>query len=271
LIASNMRHAGVLRIDHAMALSRLFWIPDGGTGADGAYVAYPFADLLGQVALESVRARCMVVGEDLGTVPEGFREVLNDADILSYRVLLLERDGHAFKPAASYPKRSVACVSTHDLPPLAGWWEGADIRERAALGLLRDSLGNEQERDAERAALVDLLVRDGDLSQSEPGDLSEPEVMRAAHAFVAATPADLVLVQAEDLAGMRVGVNLPGTDRERPNWRLRLPVPVETLLASAAARAIIDEVGATHRGTEEAETKGVARAEPDERPAGITG
>ena len=92
LVAANMRHAGVLRIDHAMGLTRLFWIPDGGTGADGAYVAYPFADLLGQVALESARARCMVVGEDLGTVPEGFRSVMTEADILSYRVLLLERE-----------------------------------------------------------------------------------------------------------------------------------------------------------------------------------
>ena len=101
-----MRHAGALRIDHAMGLSRLFWIPDGGTGADGAYVAYPFADLLGQLALESARARCMVVGEDLGTVPDGFRPAMTEADILSYRVLLLEREGRISGPRQSYPARS---------------------------------------------------------------------------------------------------------------------------------------------------------------------
>ncbi len=156
-----MRHAGALRIDHAMGLTRLFWIPDGARAADGAYVAYPFADLLGQLALESVRAGCMVVGEDLGTVPEGFRPVMSENDILSYRVLLLEREGVAFKPASSYPGRAVACVTTHDLPPLAGWWDGADLRERAALGLVPDLPRAEAERTEERAALVDALVAEG--------------------------------------------------------------------------------------------------------------
>jgi glycogen operon protein len=244
LVASNMRHAGALRIDHAMGLTRLFWIPDGGTGADGAYVAYPFADLLGQVALESARARCMVVGEDLGTVPEGFRPTMTEAGILSYRVLLLEREGRTFKPAASYPARAIACVSTHDLPPLAGWWEGADVHERLALGLLHDSRDAEAERSAERAALIDALAGEGSLSRPDAGEPPVATVIAAAHEFVAATPCDLVLAQAEDLAGMRVGVNLPGTDAERPNWRLRLPVPVEALLTGEAAQSILGPVRA---------------------------
>jgi glycogen debranching enzyme GlgX/4-alpha-glucanotransferase len=249
LIAVNMRHAGALRIDHAMGLSRLFWIPDGGRGADGAYVAYPFADLVGQVALESARARCMVVGEDLGTVPEGFRPVLTEADILSYRALLLEREGHRFKPATSYPVRSVACVSTHDLPPLAGWWEGTDIQERMELGLIEHGSGAENERQAERDALVDTLAEAGCLARTEAGIPSVEEVVAAAHEFVASTPADLMFVQAEDLAGMRVGVNLPGTDKERPNWRLRSPVTVETLLTGATARTILETIRARGRGT----------------------
>jgi glycogen operon protein len=249
LVATNMRHAGALRIDHAMGLTRLFWIPDGGTGADGAYVAYPFADLLGQVALESVRAGCMVVGEDLGTVPDGFRAAMTEADILSYRVLLLEREGRAFKPSASYPARAVACVATHDLPPLAGWWEGADVRERMALRLLPPGPHAEVEREAERAALVDALAREGCLSLPEAGDPPVDAVIAGAHAFVAATPSDLMLVQAEDLAGMRVGINLPGTDKERPNWRLRMPAPVETLLDGDLAQTILGEVRATGRGT----------------------
>ena len=249
LVAANMRHAGVLRIDHAMGLTRLFWIPDGGTGADGAYVAYPFADLLGQVALESVRAKCMVVGEDLGTVPDGFRAIMTEADILSYRVLLLEREGEAFKPASMYPARAVACVTTHDLPPLAGWWEGDDLRERAELGLLQVTANGKDERDAERAALVDALVDEGCLVRSGAADPPVAVVMGSAYEFVAATPSDLVLVQAEDLAGMRVGVNLPGTDTERPNWRLRLPLPVETLLRGAAAQSILEPVRKNGRGT----------------------
>jgi glycogen operon protein len=244
-----MRHAGALRIDHAMGLSRLFWIPDGGRGADGAYVAYPFADLLGQLALESARARCIVVGEDLGTVADGFRAVMTATDILSYRVLLLEREGLAFKPAASYPARAVACVSTHDLPPLAGWWEGADLQERAALGLIPDLPRAEAERTEERAALVDALVEEGCLAGSELEAPQAAEVMEGAHAFIATTDSDLVLIQAEDLAGLRVGVNLPGTDRERPNWRLRLPLPVDTLLSGAAGQALLEPMRAKGRGS----------------------
>ena len=247
LVAANMRHAGILRIDHAMGLTRLFWVPDGGRGADGAYVAYPFADLVGQLALESARARCMVVGEDLGTVPDGFRASMTEADILSYRVLLLERESRDFRPASSFPARAVACVSTHDLPPLAGWWEGTDITERLALGLLRDRSRAEDERAAERSALVSTLVDAGLLVLPEGGEPPVEAVVAAAHAFIASTPADLMLVQCEDLAAMRVGVNLPGTDTERPNWRLRVPVPVEMLLSGISAQGILDRARATGR------------------------
>ena len=248
LVAANMRHAGALRIDHAMGLTRLFWIPDGGTGADGAYVAYPFADLLGHLALESARAGCMVIGEDLGTVPEGFRAIMTENDILSYRVLLLEREGLAFKSASSYPARAVACVTTHDLPPLAGWWDGADLAERAALGLIPDLAQAEAERTEERAALVDALVSDGCLARSGSEPLQTDRVITGAHEFIAATPADLVMIQAEDLAGLRVGVNLPGTDQERPNWRLRLPLPVDALLSGPAGQALLEPMRAKGRG-----------------------
>jgi glycogen operon protein len=220
LLATNMRHAGGLRIDHVMALRRLFWIPDGGSGADGAYVSYPLDDLLGVLALESVRAGCMVVGEDLGTVPEGLRPALAAAGVLGVRVLLLERDGAAFSPAASYPAAAVAGVATHDLPPIAGWLAGDDLDERAGLGLLADPVAARAARAGEIAALAAAC-----------GEASP----RAAHAFIAGTPALLSLVQVEDLAGALRGVNLPGTDRERPNWRQRLGAPVETLLATPAA------------------------------------
>ena len=252
LLAANMRHAGALRIDHVLGLARLFWIPEGGAGADGAYVAYPLGDLLGQVTLESARARCMVVGEDLGTVPEGLRPVLAEANLLSYRVLLLEREGTAFRAPATYPARAVACVTTHDLPPLAGWWEAADLHERVSLGLLPSGPEVWEERSAERAALVRALAEQGgavfpdtagDTGAAASGaDAQAAAVVAAAHGFVSATPADLLLIQTDDLAGARIGVNLPGTDTERPNWRRRLPVPVETLLTSESARGILDAV-----------------------------
>ena len=273
LLAANMRHAGALRIDHVLGLARLFWIPEGGTGADGAYVAYPLADLLGQVTLASTRARCMVVGEDLGTVPEGLRPVLAEADMLSYRVLLLEREGMAFRHPGAYPARAVACVTTHDLPPLAGWWDGADLRERTTLGLLPADPAAWAGRSAERAALVEALTEQGELAPNaarELRDLHSPEdaaahpsetpvrdgtadalaetLVAAAYGFIAATPADLVLIQTDDLAGARIGVNLPGTDTERPNWRRRLPMPVETLLTGEPARAILDAVRKTRAG-----------------------
>ena len=230
LLSSNMRHAAGLRIDHALGLSRLYWVPDGARGADGTYVAYPFDDLLGQIALESHRAQALVIGEDLGTVPDGLREVLTAQDILSYRVLLLERDGHGFKSKTSYPSRAVACVSTHDLPTFAGWLEGADIAERVAL-LQRsagDAVGDSDHREAEKAELEATLGK---------GDMPT-----LAHDFVAATSCDLVYVQADDLAGETQAVNLPGTDWQRPNWRRRLQVPLDELFSNEHATPILDAI-----------------------------
>src|SRR5262249_38479620 len=133
---ANMRHAGMLRIDHAMGLKRLFLIPEGARPAEGAYLNYPLDDLIGHAALEGQRAECMVVGEDLGTVPEGFRARMENANIAGMRVLAFGRAGPRMRPPARYPPLSVACVATHDLATLAGWWQGADIGERLTLGLL---------------------------------------------------------------------------------------------------------------------------------------
>ena len=231
LLAANMRHAGGLRIDHVMGLSRLFWVPDGAKGADGAYVAYPFRHLLGQLTLESQRARCLIVGEDLGTVPDGFRETLSAAEILSYRVLLLEREGRRFKAPALYPALALASVSTHDLPTFAGWQQGADIAEQAQLGLLADPAPGLAHRAEEKEALVDAIRQEG---IAQPGDAA------AAHAYVAASPACLVLAQVDDLDGATQAVNLPGTDTERPNWRRKLATPVPGLLQTPQAEAILE-------------------------------
>ncbi|WP_245424255.1 glycogen debranching protein GlgX [Methylovirgula sp. 4M-Z18] len=236
LIAANMRHAGALRIDHVMGLTRLFQVPDGAQGKDGAYVAYPFEEMLAEVALESAKARCLVVGEDLGTVPEGFRERLAAADMLSYKVLFFERDGIAFNPPAAYPDKAIACVSTHDLPTFKGWWQGVDIAENETLGKLsEDSVrAHMAMREAEKAALQEALREDG-LDDTPSTDAPITQV----HAAVAQTPCMLVLAQADDLAGETDGINLPGTDRERPNWRRRVSATVDDLFEGTEAKAII--------------------------------
>jgi hypothetical protein len=190
LLAANMRHAGALRIDHAMGLQRLFLVPDGASARDGAYLSYPFRDLLGVLALESQHARCAVVGEALGTVPEGMTAALAEADVLSYSVLWFERDGHGLRRPSDWPAQTAACVSTHDLPTLAGWWQAADIDERVSLGLL-DPAGAERERverRADKVALLTLLTEAGLLH--DPVDPAGPVTatfVAAVHGFIAMT------------------------------------------------------------------------------------
>ena len=242
LCAVNMRHAGALRVDHVMGLARLFWVPEGAEGADGAYVAYPLQDLLGELTLESQRAECLVIGEDLGTVPEGLRATLAEAKVLSYRVLPFERDDEGFKPPGAYPRLAWACVATHDLPPLAGWWDGLDIDERLELKLMtpEEAARAHVERAADKQALIEALEEAG-LVAADAGSTGAltPDLAAAIHAFIAQTPSLLAMAQVEDLAGERTAVNLPGTDNERPNWRRRIGTPLDKVLESALAQAIL--------------------------------
>ena len=231
-------------------MRRLFWIPEGATAAEGAYVDYPLHDLLGELALESSRARCLVIGEDLGTVPEGLRDVLAEAELLSYRVLPFEREpDKRFIPPSAYPRLAWACVATHDLPPLVGWWDGVDIDERLALGLVTSADAARGERALDRRALVEALALAGlaDPSFDAAAPLT-PALAGAIHAYAAKTPSVFAVAQVEDLAGETRGVNLPGTDRERPNWRRRVAEPIETLFDTGAARAIMDALKAERDG-----------------------
>ncbi len=229
LLQANMKHAGALRIDHAMGLQRLFWVPDGASGAHGAYVGYDLERNLADVALESHRARCLVIGEDLGTVPDGFRDRLDAADVLSYRVMFFERDGLNFIPRRDYPAKAVACVATHDLPTLAGWWDGADYAERRSIGHMTEDEAAQAETDRreERHRFAEAVG-----VTSLEGEAGVPrEVLSAANRFVAETPCILAVAQAEDLVGETVAVNLPGTSHERPNWQRKLSMDVTEIFA----------------------------------------
>ena len=215
LYAANMRHAGMLRIDHAMGLQRLFLIPQGAAPAAGSYLAYPLDDLLGQIALESQRAKCMVIGEDLGTVAEGFRARMTRANVLGMRVLWFERRGDEFAPPAEYPPLSVACVATHDLATLAGWWRGADIAELLSLGLrtLAEAEAAIAARRKEKGALVAALIAAGliEVAPAEGSPLDDATAA-AVHAFVGAAGSLLASAQCDDLAG-EFGRDQPARDR----------------------------------------------------------
>lgn len=248
LIRANMAHAGALRIDHVLGLRRLFVVPDGAKGSEGAYVDQPIEDLIGQLTLESRRAGCVVVGEDLGVVPWGFRERMAEAKILSYQVLWFEREGEGFRSPQSYPALGTAIVGSHDLPTLAGWWTGEDLAEDLRLGRLAAEAaeGARQGRAREKRVLIDTLVASGLLpgdpwSGELPADLTDA-VAAAIHAYASQGRSMLALVQADDLSGEVERLNLPGTDRERPNWRRRLGVGVEEILDTDRGRAILAAV-----------------------------
>jgi 4-alpha-glucanotransferase len=242
-LGANMRHAGVLRIDHVMGLRRLYWIPSGSPATAGAYVDYPFQDVLRLVALESQRHGCAVIGEDLGTVPDGFREAMQAAQVLSYRVLVFERDGDgSFKPPGDYPPLAAASAATHDLATLKGFWLGRDIAWRQRLGLYPDTAAEATEaaaRTRDRHLLLQALAREGLLAPERfalylPED-GEPaygqELGEAILIYLARSRARLALVQLEDIVGESEQANLPGTADSHPNWRRRLSVPLDELLA----------------------------------------
>jgi len=218
LVRSQLRHARGLRIDHVLGLFRLYWIPDGMPASAGTYVRYPGEDLLGALALEATRAGAVVVGEDLGTVERGTRDKLRAHGVLGTRVLWFERD----QPAAEL---ELASVTTHDLPTAAGFLADEPTRVRAALGQLRGTEEAEREHaDAERAALLALLVEEGLL---DPADSADPgAVVLAMHAFVGRMPCLLVTAALGDAVGDLRQPNLPGTVDEYPNWRLPVAVPV---------------------------------------------
>ena len=244
LLRTNMRHAGGLRIDHIMALQHLYWVPAGEPASEGAYIAYPFEDMLAILALESHRQRCFIVGEDLGTVPKGFRERMAANGVLSYKVVFFEwREDESFKGPDEYDPGALATIGSHDLATLRGWWEGNDIKLKADCGLYpseeeaaAQTARREQDRERFLQALrgAGLAIPDG-LTASSPWS---PALSMAAHAFLARSGSAIAMVQVEDLANQLEQMNLPGSVTEYPNWRRKLPLSLPELAADLSANGL---------------------------------
>jgi 4-alpha-glucanotransferase len=246
-VRAAMRHTGGVRIDHAMGLTRLWLIPQGATAADGAYLAYPLTDLLRLLALESQRHQAIVVGEDMGTVPGGFRETLETAGLHGMRVLWFERAGPKFSAPDAWDRTAVAMTSTHDLATVAGWWHGRDITTRVACDGLRTGVTESDvaaERASDRDRLWDAFVQAGVANGRAPQPDDTAPVVDAALAFVARTNSPLCVLPIEDLVGQEEQPNLPGTIDQHPNWRRRLNAEAASLLDEPRAAARVERLAA---------------------------
>jgi (1->4)-alpha-D-glucan 1-alpha-D-glucosylmutase len=239
LLHANMRHAGALRIDHVMALQQLYWVPRGSTAAQGAYVRYPREELIGILALESHRHQCLVVGEDLGTVPAGFRERMTQARVLSYRVLLFEKDHTGYLPPDRYPALSLAVAGSHDLPTLSAWMTARDLRLKGELKLFPSAK-------LEASALLDRRYDRQELiaAFSEAGLAADPAMpmsafSEAAHTFLASSASAITMVQIDDITQETTPVNVPATSTEHPNWRRRLSMTLEEIAGDAHFKSLV--------------------------------
>ncbi len=235
MLRAAFAHAGGVRIDHVLGLVRMWLVPDGDDPVEGAYLRYPFDDLLRLVALESWRHRAIVIGEDLGTVPEGLPERLAAAGLLGIKVLWFERQWHVpgqpFRPQHEWSNGALAVTTTHDLPTIAGWWCGRDIGWRAELDLFGEHSSEELERtarEADRNTLWTMLCESGAAYGERPPD-DRPPIAEALR-YVGSTPAPLAITPIDDALGLVEQPNLPGTINTHPNWRLRLPASVDRVL-----------------------------------------
>ena len=234
MLRSALRSAGGLRIDHAFGLARLWVIPEGGPSSQGAYLNYPFLDLVRLVTLEAHRANALIIAEDLGTSPFGFTQAVSDRNILGMRVLWFERAAdNGFIGAHDYPQNCVAMTGTHDTPTVAGWWSGRDLDWAEKLGRLPediDRLKAEEIRDWDRGLLWSTIG--GEAHRPAPDDPAP--AVEAALKHIAKSEAILAIAPIEDLLGEVEQPNLPGTITEHPNWRRRLQAPIQELLRNPA-------------------------------------
>ena len=238
LLRAGFRHTGALRIDHALGLFRMFWVPLGESARQGAYMRSFSADLFGILALESVRHNALVVGEDLGTVPADVPGVLAKWGVLSSKVQVFEREFHTgrFREAINYPRMALATVNTHDLPPLVGWAEARDIMLRSEVGDLSDpgvASGMRESRMHDLGALVTSLIDAGLLPHDAHSHVTSETLIPAVHAFIRRTPSALVGLSLDDLAHESTPVNIPGVWQDRyASWSRRMRETLEEIFAA---------------------------------------
>jgi 4-alpha-glucanotransferase len=247
LIRNNMRYYGAIRLDHVMALFRLWWVAAGCQATEGAYVHYPLQQLLTVLSLESARSACLVVGEDLGVVPDEMRQAMPEYGLYHYKVLLFEKLDGRFRRPGEYAQRALATPTTHDMPTLRSYWEGRDIELRRRLNLypgaeVENAVIRERERD--RELLLGALQEQG-LEPAQPATPFEPFTAGLAHAlhlYLARSATLLVAVQIEDLLGEVLPMNVPGTDREYPNWQRKVSADLEDIAARTDLAEQLDEI-----------------------------
>jgi 4-alpha-glucanotransferase len=254
LIRNNMRNVAALRLDHVMSLYRLWWVPRGLLSKDGTYVHYPLEDLIAIMALESERNACLVIGEDLGTVPEAMTVAMEHYRAYHYKVLLFEQEPSGrFKPPDAYVPTSLAVVTTHDLPTLRGWWEEGDLALRDRLDLYPSAEFKAQAhatRASERRELLLALVAQNLWlwSPDQPLPPYSSALARAVHAYLGLSHANIAMIQVEDLIGMGDPVNVPGTDREHANWQRKVTQDTADIFARAEVRDILGALDSARRG-----------------------
>lgn len=227
MLRAVMRYAGAVRLDHALGLNRLFLIPSGAGAKCGAYVRFPFEAMLAVIALESQSHRCLVIGEDLGTIPEGVCEKLNDWGIWSYRVALFERAGEAFRHPEHFPSHALVTFNTHDLATFSGWTLKHDLRVKQAFGY--DPGETDAEREEALRAMSATLKQHG-----IEDEMTFPAVAR----YLARTSSQLLTIAIEDILELEDQPNIPGTINEHPNWRRRLPIDLEDISGHAGLRRV---------------------------------
>ncbi len=244
MLHQAMRNTGGVRIDHIMGLARVWVIPIGMGSAQGAYLHMPMQDLLRLVALESQRHQAVIIGEDLGTLPEGFHEHLIGAGIAGLRVMWFERYFSHFNPPSGWTRTAVAMTTTHDLPTVAGWWQGTDIAWREALGMAGDDA---QKREEDRANLWSAFCESGAAQGPVPAIDNPGAAVDAACTHLGLAASTLALLPIEDALGLAEQPNLPGTTDEHPNWRRRLAAPAEVMINAPAAAARLAAINKARR------------------------
>ena len=249
LLRENMRLYGVLRIDHVMALCRLWWVLNGKTADFGAYVHYDAEVMFAILVLESRRNRCVIIGEDLGTVPDEARHLLNRYQVFSYKVMYFSKGWNGFQLPEEYPEQAITVISTHDVAPLAGYWTGKDLDTMFKLGTLPDAAAFQtalDEREHDKADLLDKLKETGCLGADVQMPAKADETLLAAlHKYGALSRSKLYAVQLENLLGVIDNLNVPGVTEGYPNWAQKMPVSLEDFLQHrlmGGQLAIIDEV-----------------------------